>query len=81
MVWAVCCVYCFEIDGSSMGRTKTDLFEAYAIRSPFESELSGVGEPRVVVGEAAQIASKCFDQPWICVVLVVFLTCFDRHCS
>jgi len=27
------------------------------MRSPFESELRGVGEPRVVVGDAAQIAS------------------------
>ena len=33
------------------------MLTAYAIRSPFESEESIVGEPRVVVGEAAQIAS------------------------
>lgn len=35
-----------------------DLLEAYAMRSPFASELSGVGEPRVVEGEAAQMASE-----------------------
>ena len=42
-----------------MERTKIDLLLAYAIRSPFESEERGVGEPRVVVGEAAQMASEC----------------------
>jgi hypothetical protein len=30
---------------------------AYAIRSPLESVDSGVGWPRAVVGEAAQVAS------------------------
>ena len=40
-----------------MERTKIDLLLAYAILSPFESDESGVGEPRVVVGAAAQIAS------------------------
>jgi hypothetical protein len=33
---------------------------AYAIRSPLGSEESGVGWPRVVVGDAAQIASAHF---------------------
>lgn len=46
--------------GSSMLRTKIDLFEAYAMRSPLESEDKGVGEPRVVDGEAAQMASVGF---------------------
>lgn len=34
-----------------------DLHTAYAIRSPLGSEESGVGCPRVVVGDAAQMAS------------------------
>jgi len=50
-------VYCLQSAGLSIDRTKMDLFEAYAIRCPFESELSGVGEPRVVEGEAAHMAS------------------------
>jgi len=33
------------------------VFTAYAIRSPFGSAERGVGCPRVVVGEAAQMAS------------------------
>ena len=33
------------------------LLLAYAIRSPFESEERGVGEPRVVVGAAARMRS------------------------
>jgi len=73
VVWAVCWVYCLHSAGLSIERTKMDLLEAYAIRCPFESELSGVGEPRVVEGEAAQMASvkgsarACicfFDQPY-----------------
>ena len=43
--------------GLSIERKKTDLFEAYASRSPFESADSGVGCPRVVVGRAAKMAS------------------------
>lgn len=57
VAWAVCWVYCLEMEGVSMLRTKMDLLEAYARRSPFESELRGVGRPRSVLGEAAQIAS------------------------
>jgi hypothetical protein len=41
--------------GVSGGRRPT----AYAIRSPFGSDERGVGCPRVVEGEAAQIASVC----------------------
>lgn len=43
--------------GSSIERTNIDLLEAYAIRSPLESLDRGVGDPRVVLGEAAQMAS------------------------
>lgn len=50
-------MYCFDTAGSSIDRTKIDLLEAYVIRSPFESLDSGVGAPRVVVGDAAQMAS------------------------
>lgn len=42
-----------------MDRRKTDLPDAYAIRSPFGSAERGVGCPRVVVGEAAHMASVC----------------------
>jgi hypothetical protein len=37
-----------------------DILTAYAIRSPFASDERIVGCPRVVVGEAAQIASIGF---------------------
>jgi hypothetical protein len=40
-----------------MERTKIDLFEAYVMRSPLASLERGVGAPRVVVGDAAQMAS------------------------
>lgn len=40
-----------------MFRRKIDLFEAYAILSPFESADSGVACPRVVVGSAAKTLS------------------------
>ena len=35
-----------------------DLLLAYAIRSPFESDARGVGEPREVVGAAAKMRSN-----------------------
>ena len=44
--------------GSSIDRTKMDLFDAYAIRSPLGSALSCVGWPLAVEGEGAQIASR-----------------------
>lgn len=50
-------MYCLAMLGSSMLRTKMDLLDAYAILSPLESDDRGVGEPRVVDGEAAQMAS------------------------
>lgn len=53
-MWAV---YCFEMAGLSIDRTKMDLFEAYVMRSPLLSEERGVGAPRRVVGPGAQIAS------------------------
>ena len=40
-----------------IGRSKA--LTAYAMRSPFASEESGVGCPLVVDGEAAQMASAC----------------------
>lgn len=57
VVFAVCCVYCVVWDGLSMERRKTDLFEAYAMRSPFESAERGVGWPRRVDGRAAKMPS------------------------
>lgn len=50
-------MYCLLSEGLSIDRTKIDLFEAYAILWPFESELRCVYWPRIVVGAAAQIAS------------------------
>jgi hypothetical protein len=61
-------VYCFAVVGSSIERTKTDLFEAYVMRSPWASLERGVGAPRVVVGDAAQMASvavvQFIDRPY-----------------
>jgi hypothetical protein len=49
-----CSISPLNHDGTSSRLT------AYAIRSPLGSEESGVGCPRVVVGDAAQIASAHF---------------------
>lgn len=40
------------------------LLDAYAILSPLESADSGVGCPRVVLGEAAQMASAKQSASW-----------------
>jgi hypothetical protein len=72
-----------ETAGLSMERRKMDLLDcvqcqchiiqsrvchtAYAMRSPFASEERVVGWPRVVVGDAAQMASVFLVQ-WGCTV-------------
>ena len=48
------CILCFSNRVPSIGRWR---LTAYARRSPFGSEDSCVGWPRVVEGEGAQIAS------------------------
>ena len=64
-----------------MDRTKIDLLLAYAMRSPFESDDRGVGDPRLVVGEAAQMASIVDRQRKQSIdILSIGLTGLERHC-
>ena len=54
---------------------KIDLFDAYAIRSPFASAERGVGWPLDVVGKAANIASFFID------ILKEALECQSTSCK
>ena len=52
--YAVSCQYGIVL---YLGDRRKGSSTAYAMRSPFASEESGVGWPRVVLGDAAQMAS------------------------
>jgi len=52
---------------------------AYAMRSPFESDASGHGEPLCVVGEAAQTPSGNIVSLEICIMNEEDYTRNERH--